>query len=155
MRTQCALFGILVVSATLTATSAFSQESSEEKLNSFQSMPSPVPPSYLKTGEEVSTEIGRAVYIENCSVCHGLFGRGYGPRFSTRPDFQYIPDFSQTYMTDGRDDALMEAIREGLHRLEAPSITMPQFKYILSQPDIESVVEYLKILPEIAPPLLE
>lgn len=155
MRTSPALFGILVAAAALTATSAFSQESFEGDPNSFQSVASPVPGPYIKSGAEISPERGRAIFLENCAVCHGLFGRGDGPRSAGFDESQYIPDLSDGFIIEGRDDEVIEEIREGLHRMELPATTMPQFKYILSQSDIESVLEYLKILPEIAPPLFE
>ena len=155
MRSHFSLLGILVASATLTATSTLAQESSDGDMSSSLSVSSPVPGPYFKSRTEVSAETGRAIYLENCSVCHGLFGRGNGPRVSSFGEYQYIPDLSWADTIEGRDDEVMEAISEGLHRLEAPAIVMPQFKYILAQSDIESVFEYLKILPEIAPPLME
>jgi mono/diheme cytochrome c family protein len=164
-RTHIALFGLFVIGATLIATLVFFQKSADEEtviqasadeeMNSFLSVSSPVPGAYFTSKTEVSAETGRGIYLENCAVCHGLFGRGDGPRASSFGEYQYIPDLSDGYVIDGRGDEVMENIKEGLHRLEVPLIVMPQFKYILAQSDIESVHEYLKILPEIAPALME
>ena len=146
---------LLMAGAMLTPTSVFSQEELDGAVNSFLSVPGPVSMPYFTSMTEVSAENGRLIYSDNCSVCHGLFGRGDGPRVSSFGEYQYIPDLSDGYIIEGRDEEIIEEISEGLNRLDPPAIIMPQFKYILARSDIESVLEYLKILPEIAPPLIE
>lgn len=155
MGTRISFIGLLMAGAMLTPTSVFSQEKSDGATDSSLSAPSPVPMPYFTSVTEVSAENGRLIYSENCAVCHGLFGRGDGPRVSSFGEYQYIPDLSDGYVIEGRDEEIIEEISEGLNRLEPPAIIMPQFKYILARSDIESVLEYLKVLPEIAPPLIE
>ncbi len=48
---------------------------------------------------------------------------------------------------NGRDKELLGSIREGLRRLPEPAYVMPQFKYILSDEEIQSVLAYVKTLP--------
>jgi mono/diheme cytochrome c family protein len=47
----------------------------------------------------------------------------------------------------GRDEQILESIRQGLSRLPEPAYVMPQFKYILSEEEIRSVLAYVKTLP--------
>jgi mono/diheme cytochrome c family protein len=47
---------------------------------------------------------------------------------------------------NGRDKELLGSIREGLRRLPEPAYVMPQFKYILSDEEIQSVLAYVKTL---------
>jgi mono/diheme cytochrome c family protein len=44
----------------------------------------------------------------------------------------------------------LESIREGLRRFPEPAYVMPQFKYILSEDEIQSVLLYVKTLPKLA-----
>ncbi len=155
MGTHISFIRLLMVGAMLIPTSVISQEKSDEAADSFLSVSSPVAMPFFTSMTEVSAENGRLIYSENCAVCHGLFGRGDGPRVSSFGEYQYIPDLSDGYIIEGRDEEIIEEISEGLNRLEPPLIIMPQFKYILARSDIESVLEYLKILPEVAPPLIE
>ena len=95
---------------------------------------------------QVSAKRGEKVFVEYCAVCHGLHGKGDGPRAAHFADIQYIPDFTAEGFLDGRDAEVLMGIREGLARLEEPLIVMPQFKYILSENDIKSVFAYVKTL---------
>lgn len=92
---------------------------------------------------------GEKIFVEYCAVCHGLHGKGDGPRSAFFGDVQYIPDLSTSGFLDGRDDEIRTNIRDGLNRQDEPAIVMPQFKYILGATDIDSVVAYVKTL---APP---
>lgn len=92
---------------------------------------------------------GEKVFVEYCAVCHGLHGKGDGPRSAFFGDSQYIPDLTTEGFLVGRDDELKESIRNGLARFDEPAIVMPQFKYILGAVEIDSVVAYVKTF---APP---
>ncbi|MGA8991881.1 MAG: cytochrome c, partial [Rhodoplanes sp.] len=70
------------------------------------------------------------------AVCHGLYGKGDG-----------IPALSGADFVQGRDQELRQRIREGLRRMDEPLIVMPQFKYILSDNDIQSALAFVKTLP--------
>ena len=99
-----------------------------------------------KPGQGVSVARGEQVYVELCALCHGVKGKGDGPRMTYFPDGQYIPDLTTPGFVEGRDADLLEAIREGLRRLDEPLLAMPQFKYILAEDDIRSVLAYVKTL---------
>ncbi|MBF0332243.1 MAG: cytochrome c [Alphaproteobacteria bacterium] len=99
-----------------------------------------------KTGHGVSVARGHDVYIELCALCHGVKGKGDGPRSTYFPPDQYIPDLTTEGFLQGRDAELLTHIREGLRRFDEPQLAMPQFKYILADDDIKSVLAYVKTL---------
>ncbi len=107
-----------------------------------------VKPHFKPTGRPVSAARGEAIFLDHCALCHGIHGKGDGPRSAFFvPEGQYIPDMSIPEVLAGRDKQLLENIREGLHRLPEPSYVMPQFKYILSDEEIRSVLAYVKTFP--------
>lgn len=97
----------------------------------------------------VSVARGEKIFVQYCAVCHGMHGKGDGPRAAFFADIQYIPDLALDGFLDGRDDELLTGIREGLSRYDEPAIIMPQFKNILSENDIRSALLYVKTF---APP---
>lgn len=113
----------------------------------------PIPAAATPRGPHVpaikpaSVARGEKVFVEYCSVCHGLYGKGDGPRYAFFSEEQYIPDLTDSGFLEGRDEELISNIRDGLRRLDEPMVVMPQFKYILSDSDIRSTLEYVKSLP--------
>lgn len=104
-------------------------------------------PHFKPTGKAPSAARGEGIFMDHCALCHGVTGKGDGPRSAYFvPGGQYIPDMTVAQVLAGRDKELMENIREGLHRLPEPSYVMPQFKYILSDEEIRSVLAYVKTL---------
>lgn len=104
-------------------------------------------PHFKPTGKPVSASRGEAIFLDHCALCHGVHGKGDGPRSAFfDPAGQYIPDMTNAAVLAGRDKQLIENIGEGLHRLPEPSYVMPQFKYILSDEEIRSVLAYVKTL---------
>lgn len=101
----------------------------------------------FNTATKSSAARGEQVFVEYCAVCHGLHGKGDGPRSAFFSDTQYIPDLTVEGFTSGREKEVLEGIREGLARYEEPAIVMPQFKYILSENDIRSTLMYVATLP--------
>lgn len=99
-----------------------------------------------KPGQGVSVARGEQVFVELCALCHGMKGKGDGPRSTYFPEGQYIPDLTSPGFVEGRDAELLDNIRQGLHRLDEPLLAMPQFKYILADDDIKSVLAYVKTL---------
>lgn len=107
-----------------------------------------VKPHFKPSGMRVSAKRGEKIFGDHCALCHGLFGKGDGPRSAFfQPGVQYIADLSNADVTKGRDAQLLESIREGLSRLPEPAYVMPQFKYILSEDEIRSALAYVKTLP--------
>lgn len=104
-------------------------------------------PHYKPTGKPPSAARGEAIFMDHCALCHGVTGKGDGPRSAFFvPGGQYIPDMTVAQVLAGRDKQLVESIREGLHRMPEPMYIMPQFKYILSDEEIRSVLLYVKTL---------
>jgi mono/diheme cytochrome c family protein len=104
-------------------------------------------PHYKPTGKPVSAARGQAIFLDHCALCHGVHGQGDGPRSAFfMPGGQYIPDMTIAAVMSGRDKELLGSIREGLRRLPEPAYVMPQFKYILSEEEIQSVFAYVKTL---------
>lgn len=105
-------------------------------------------PHFKPTGKPISAARGESVYLDHCALCHGLHGKGDGPRSAFFvPEQQYIADLSNAQFVKGRDEQFLNSIREGLNRFPEPSYVMPQFKYILSDEEIRSVLAYVKTLP--------
>jgi|GEM_PF-485690 len=106
-----------------------------------------VTPHFKPTGKPATAARGEPIYVDHCALCHGMHGRGDGPRSAFfQPGVQFIPDFATPGYLTGRDAQLLQSVREGLARLPEPAILMPQFKYILSDDEIRSVLAYLKTL---------
>jgi len=105
-------------------------------------------PHYKATGKPVSAMRGEQVFNDHCALCHGLHGKGDGPRSAFfQAGQQYIADLSNADFVNGRDKQLLNSIRQGLQRFPEPSYVMPQFKYILSEEETLSVLAYIKTLP--------
>lgn len=108
-------------------------------------------PHFKATGAPVSVARGEAIFVDHCAICHGLHGKGDGPRSAFfQEGVQYIPDLTFEGSLKGRDQELLQSIKEGLRRLPEPAYVMPQFKYILSEEEIKSVLAYVKTLPALA-----
>lgn len=106
-------------------------------------------PHQRSSGKPASVAVGQQVFTDHCAICHGLYGKGDGPRSAFFvPGQQYIADLSNSAFVNGRDDQLIQSIREGLRRFPEPSYVMPQFKYILAEDEIKSVLAYIKTLPK-------
>lgn len=105
-------------------------------------------PHFKASGKPASVKIGEQVFINHCALCHGMHGKGDGPRSAFfQPGVQYIPDLTVAAVLQGRDEQLLTNIREGLARFPEPAYIMPQFKYILSETEIRSALAYVKTLP--------
>lgn len=108
--------------------------------------PAAVAGPHFTSREKVGAAYGEKIFVEYCAVCHGLHGKGDGPRSAFFSQAQYIPDLTVDGFLDGRDQELVTAVREGLARYDEPAIVMPQFKYILGDTEIRSVIAYVKTL---------
>ncbi len=131
--------------ATVEAQTKVMSKNPTAEANLWGDMPTPHHP---QTGMRITAAHGESVFMDHCALCHGLSGKGDGPRsaFFVHGQ-QYIADLSNAALVNGRDDQLLKSIRGGLHRFPEPNYIMPQFKYILSDEDILSVLAYIKTLP--------
>jgi mono/diheme cytochrome c family protein len=145
---SCYIFSVLVgVAAAFVGTATATEVKKANgamKVNIADPM---VTPHYKPTGKPPSATRGQAIFLDHCALCHGIHGKGDGPRSAFFvPGGQYIPDMTFAAVTSGRDKELLGSIREGLRRLPEPAYVMPQFKYILSDEEIQSVLAYVKTL---------
>lgn len=138
------------ISALLLASPVLAQSKGMEKkptveANAWGDMPTP---HHRSSGMGVSAKRGESVFTDHCALCHGLSGKGDGPRSAFFvPGQQYIADLSNPDFVIGHDDQFLTSIREGLRRFPEPAYVMPQFKYILSDEEIRSALAYIKTLP--------
>ncbi|MFO1330087.1 MAG: c-type cytochrome [Rubrivivax sp.] len=110
-------------------------------------------PRFRDGSRVVSLQRGQQLFIEHCALCHGMTGRGDGPRSAYfQAGAQFIPDFAAPGYLAGRDAQVLQSLREGLKRLPEPAIVMPQFKYILSEGEIRGVLAYVHTLARKAEP---
>ncbi|MFZ5477676.1 MAG: c-type cytochrome [Myxococcota bacterium] len=82
---------------------------------------------------------GKAVYVANCTACHGIAGDGKGPAaVALKPK---PTDFTQAaYWATRKDPQVAAAIRSG-----RPGTAMTGFTQ-LSDAEVEDVVAYLRTL---------
>lgn len=84
------------------------------------------------------SDLGARLYVERCSACHGEHGRGDGP---TAPALQPPPrDFGAAAFWQGRTTAELRAVVTG----GKPGTMMPPFAGVLSDAEIDAVVEHLR-----------
>ncbi len=142
------IFALLAGLAATFAVTAHAAEMKESKGAMKVSMAEPMAkPHFKPTGKPPSAARGQAIFLDHCALCHGVHGQGDGPRSAFFvPGGQYIPDMTLAAVMTGRDKELLTSIREGLRRLPEPAYVMPQFKYILSEEEIQSVLAYVKTL---------
>ncbi len=92
-------------------------------------------------------ELGKKVYFKRCVWCHGIEGEGNGPsadRLFTRPRNFIQGTFKIRWTDSGElplDSNLIDTVKNGL-----PGSAMPSWSGILSQDEIESVVQFVKSL---------
>lgn len=96
----------------------------------------PVPPSPR------GPEPGRTLYQTHCATCHGAAGRGDSWR--ARLLFLRPGDLASPPMASLPDRYLVELVRHGGSSFGKPG--MPSFGFILSEAEIEAVVQYVRTL---------
>jgi high-affinity iron transporter len=83
--------------------------------------------------------LGRQVFVDRCAACHGDQGFGDGPAANAiepRPRNFHDPEFWK-----GRT---AEALRAVVAHGKGPASMMPAFEGVLSDAQIDAVVEYLE-----------
>jgi cytochrome c oxidase cbb3-type subunit 2 len=105
------------------------------------------PASAAATAGSDSAARGKAVYEKRCVECHGAAGRGDGPAsllLAPRPRDFTAGKFKIRSTESGSpptDDDLLRSVRQGLY-----GTAMPGWEKVLSEPDIQDVVVYIKTL---------
>jgi len=94
---------------------------------------------------KVHSERGAKIYFQACAPCHGIRGDGNGPaakgfdpapRNFRRGVYKFRTTVSGVLPID---EDLQRTVREGV-----PGTEMPRWKDVLSEADIEAVVQYIK-----------
>jgi mono/diheme cytochrome c family protein len=88
-------------------------------------------------------EPGRTLYQIHCATCHGAAGRGDSWR--ARLLFLRPGDLSSPALAALPDRYLAELLRHGGSSFGKPG--MPSFGFVLSETEIEAVVQYVRTLP--------
>lgn len=99
-------------------------------------IPPPPPPPEVKADPVMAR--GYDVYMRQCVACHGLQGKGDGPRaLSTPVKPRNLVDEDWKY---GEDEAsITKIIREG-----GPNGVMPAFGTMLNEGELKGVVKYVR-----------
>ena len=92
-----------------------------------------------ETGEVIG---GATVYSRNCALCHGLDGTGKGDTSTNTP----MPDFTDSAYSASRSVEAMTNIVKNGGTAEGLSGAMPPWGEIISESEIDSVVEYIRSL---------
>ena len=88
-------------------------------------------------------EPGRSLYQAHCATCHGVAGRGDSWR--ARLLFLRPGDLASPAVASLPDRYLTDLVRHGGSAFGKPG--MPSFGFVLSDADIEAVVQYVRTLP--------
>lgn len=89
-------------------------------------------------------ETGPDLYHTYCAQCHGVRGNGQG--INVRDMSVQPRDHTDRVAMSGRsDDDLFKAIKEGGQSVNK-SLLMPSWKGALSDDEIKSLVQYLRVL---------
>jgi mono/diheme cytochrome c family protein len=88
-------------------------------------------------------EPGRTLYQAHCATCHGPGGRGNSWR--ARLLFLRPGDLASPAMASLPDRYLGDIVRHGGSALGKPG--MPSFGFVLSDTEIEAVIQYVRSLP--------
>lgn len=136
---------VLATSLAVAAATALAHGSPESMRRHHQFMQSGVPAPYggktspVPSGAETVTR-GRALYDDNCALCHGPAGNGDGP---AAKDLD-VPPAELAHilaMPPMKDDFLLWAIAEGGQPFGSP---MPAFKDVLERDDIWRVIAFMR-----------
>jgi mono/diheme cytochrome c family protein len=94
-------------------------------------------------------EPGRALFQAHCASCHGAAGRGDSWR--ARLLFLRPGNLASPAMASLPDQYLADVIRHGGATFGKPG--MPSFGFVLSDAEIEAVIQYVRSLPRTPPHL--
>ena len=107
-----------------------------------EAVPRPLPESRAKWARERAT--GEHLFIVNCSMCHGLAGRGDGSVLMTMIDkygYQTVvtPNLASDEVQSLSDEALLAIISNGIQ-------VMPAFRKLLTEEERLLIVDYIRQL---------
>jgi mono/diheme cytochrome c family protein len=94
-------------------------------------------------------EPGRSLFQTHCATCHGPAGRGDSWR--ARLLFLRPGNLADPAMASLSDQYLADMIRHGGSTFGKPG--MPSFGFVLSEEEIDAVIQYVRSLPRTPPHL--
>ncbi len=94
----------------------------------------------VDTNNSAIANSGRGIYMQNCSVCHGVTGRGNGPVSSSM--IKKPANFTRPYFTAYKDSLWYWRVKEGV-----AGTRMPRWGRSLSEQQMAYLVAFLKTLP--------
>lgn len=94
----------------------------------------------VDTNNSAIANSGRGIYMQNCSVCHGVTGRGNGPVSASM--IKKPANFTRPYFTAYKDSLWYWRVKEGV-----AGTRMPRWGRSLSEQQMAYLVAYLKTLP--------
>lgn len=135
-----------------------SEEEIENVVRYIRELPKIEEPSLTKAvppetvGERIKR--GKRIFLERCSPCHGLDGKGKGPEWRRKkakdPDFPETPDFTNPrYMNTLTDEQIEERIRIGY--AEGGKRIMPPWGDKLNHEERLNVILYIRTLHQRGP----
>ena len=127
---------VLVIISGFFFTSSFAKEGSETSSSNRWIAPSTaksITNPLTATPDVISA--GRAIFVQQCAVCHGNSGKGDGP--TAQYLGKKLPDFTSTEFSQQTDGEIFWKISNG----NAP---MPTFKDVLTEQQRWEVVNYLR-----------
>lgn len=98
----------------------------------------------LSAAPALSAESGEALYKTYCSQCHGMKGNGMGVNIRDM-SVQPRDHTDATGMGARSDEILFQAVKGGGQSINK-SVLMPPWDGVLSDEEIQSLVEYMREL---------
>ena len=92
--------------------------------------------------------LGRAIFVHQCSVCHGLAARGDGPLAAALAEKRHVRPRNltdSTYIASRSDRDLFAVINQGGGPM-GKSTFMPHWGGYLTTPQIKDLVSYVRVI---------
>ncbi len=101
--------------------------------------------SHVNVNSSAAANAGRGIFMQNCSVCHGVQGKGNGPISLTMD--KKPANFTRPFYQNYTDDMWYYRVKEGV-----PGTRMPRWGQTLGKEQMLYLVAFLKTLPQSSQP---
>ncbi len=96
---------------------------------------------HVNVNSPAAANAGRGIYMQNCSVCHGIQGKGNGPMSLTME--KKPANFTRPFYNNFTDAMWYYRVKEGV-----PGTRMPRWGLSLGREQMLYLVAFLKTLPQ-------